>query len=38
MLLKSLLDNGIAPNRNVYAELGSTWRFAMRDRPWPRTS
>ena len=31
MLLKSLLDNGIAPNSNVYAELGSTWRFAMRD-------
>src|SRR6185437_6100097 len=30
-LIKSLLDNGIAPNRNVYAELGSTWRFVMRD-------
>jgi uncharacterized protein len=30
-LIKSLLDNGIAPNSNVYAELGSTWRFVMRD-------
>jgi len=30
-LVKSLLDNDIAPNSNVYAELGSTWRFAMRD-------
>jgi predicted TIM-barrel fold metal-dependent hydrolase len=30
-LIRSLLDNGIAPNSNVYAELGSTWRFAMRD-------
>jgi predicted TIM-barrel fold metal-dependent hydrolase len=30
-LIKSLLDNGIAPNTNVYAELGSTWRFVMRD-------
>jgi hypothetical protein len=30
-LVKSLLDNGIAPNSNVYAELGSTWRFVMRD-------
>lgn len=30
-LVKSLLDNGIAPNSNVYAELGSTWRFLMRD-------
>jgi predicted TIM-barrel fold metal-dependent hydrolase len=26
VLVKSLLDNGIAPNSNVYAELGSTWR------------
>ena len=30
-LVKSLLDNDIAPNSNVYAELGSTWRFVMRD-------
>ena len=30
-LIKSLLDNGISPNANVYAELGSTWRFVMRD-------
>ncbi len=30
-LIKSLIDNGIAPNSNVYAELGSTWRFLMRD-------
>jgi hypothetical protein len=29
-LVASLRTNGIAPNRNVYAELGSTWRFAMR--------
>jgi predicted TIM-barrel fold metal-dependent hydrolase len=30
-LIKSLLDNGIGANANVYAELGSTWRFLMRD-------
>jgi predicted TIM-barrel fold metal-dependent hydrolase len=30
-LVTSLRDNGIAPNANVYAELGSTWRFLMRD-------
>lgn len=30
-LVKSLLDNDVAPNSNVYAELGSTWRFVMRD-------
>lgn len=30
-LVKSLVDNDIAPNGNVYAELGSTWRFLMRD-------
>ncbi|NQV79344.1 MAG: amidohydrolase family protein [Alphaproteobacteria bacterium] len=30
-LVKSLHDNGIAPNSNVYAELGSTWRILMRD-------
>lgn len=30
-LIKSLQDNGIGPGGNVYAELGSTWRFLMRD-------
>jgi predicted TIM-barrel fold metal-dependent hydrolase len=30
-LVKSLLDNGIEPNSNVYAELGSTWRYLMRE-------
>jgi predicted TIM-barrel fold metal-dependent hydrolase len=31
-LVKSILDNGVARNSNVYAELGSTWRFlSMRD-------
>jgi predicted TIM-barrel fold metal-dependent hydrolase len=30
-LVKSLIDNEIPPNSNVYAELGSTWRFLMRD-------
>ena len=30
-LVKSLIDNEVAPNSNVYAELGSTWRFVMRD-------
>jgi predicted TIM-barrel fold metal-dependent hydrolase len=30
-LIRSLIENGIAPNSNVYAELGSTWRFLMRD-------
>ncbi|WP_088330573.1 amidohydrolase family protein [Lacimicrobium sp. SS2-24] len=29
-LVQSLIDNDIAPNTNVYAELGSTWRFVMR--------
>ena len=28
-LIKSLADNSIAPNANVYAELGSTWRNVM---------
>src|SRR5207247_2712055 len=27
----SLLENNIKPNANGYAELGSTWRFLMRD-------
>ena len=30
-LIRSLIENGVAPNSNVYAELGSTWRFLMRD-------
>jgi predicted TIM-barrel fold metal-dependent hydrolase len=30
-LIRSLKDNGIKPNSNVYAELGSTWRFLMRE-------
>jgi predicted TIM-barrel fold metal-dependent hydrolase len=30
-LIKSLHDNEVAPNSNVYAELGSTWRMLMRD-------
>jgi uncharacterized protein len=30
-LIRSLRDNGIGPGSNVYAELGSTWRFVMRD-------
>jgi hypothetical protein len=30
-LVRSLIENDVAPNSNVYAELGSTWRFVMRD-------
>ncbi len=30
-LLRSLIENGVKPNENVYAELGSTWRYLMRD-------
>jgi len=30
-LVRSLVEHNIAPNSNVYAELGSTWRFLMRD-------
>lgn len=30
-LVRTVLDNGIAPNTNVYAELGGTWWFLMRD-------
>jgi predicted TIM-barrel fold metal-dependent hydrolase len=30
-LVTSLQQNGVAPGSNVYAELGSTWRFLMRD-------
>jgi len=29
-LIKSLEDNGIKPNSNVYAEIGSTWWVLMR--------
>ncbi len=30
-LIKSLLDAGVEPNSNVYAELGGTWWLVMRD-------
>ena len=30
-LVTSLIKNGVAPGSNVYPELGSTWRFLMRD-------
>jgi uncharacterized protein len=30
-LVTSLAQNGVKPGANVYAELGSTWRFLMRD-------
>ena len=30
-LVKSLRDAGVRPGRNVYAELGSTWRTVMSD-------
>jgi hypothetical protein len=30
-LIASLIKNEVRPNSNVYAELGSTWRFLMRD-------
>ena len=30
-LIRSLIENGVKPNANVYAELGSTWRYLMRD-------
>jgi predicted TIM-barrel fold metal-dependent hydrolase len=30
-LIRSLIENQVKPNSNVYAELGSTWRFLMRD-------
>jgi uncharacterized protein len=30
-LIRSLIDNDVKPGSNVYAELGSTWRFLMRD-------
>ena len=30
-LIRSLVENGVKPGSNVYAELGSTWRYLMRD-------
>ncbi len=30
-LVTAVRENGIPPDGNVYAELGSTWRFLMRD-------
>jgi predicted TIM-barrel fold metal-dependent hydrolase len=30
-LVRSLETSGVPPGSNVYAELGSTWRFLMRD-------
>ncbi len=30
-LVTSLASNGVKPGSNVYAELGSTWRYLMRD-------
>jgi len=30
-LVKALEDNGVGPNQNVYAELGTTWRNVMSD-------
>jgi hypothetical protein len=30
-LIRSVEESGVAKNANVYAELGSTWRFALRD-------
>ncbi len=30
-LIRSLHESGLGPGSNVYAELGSTWRFLMRD-------
>jgi hypothetical protein len=30
-LIRSLVENEVKPNSNVYAELGSTWRYLMRD-------
>ena len=30
-LIRSLVESGVKPVSNVYAELGSTWRFLMRD-------
>ncbi len=32
-LISSVLEAGVAPNSNVYAELGSTWRFLSMRNP-----
>jgi len=31
ILIKSMRDNGLQANGNVYAELGTTWRYMMQD-------
>ena len=33
-LIRSVVENGVPPNSNVFAELGSTWRFVMRNPDW----
>lgn len=33
-LVDSLRANNVAPNANVYAELGTTWRIVMRNPEW----
>jgi uncharacterized protein len=33
-LVNALQANNIAPNSNVYAELGTTWRIVMRNPEW----
>lgn len=30
-LVQSLIDHDVKPNTNVYAELGTTWRYLMKD-------
>jgi len=30
-LVKTLKEHGVAPGSNVYADLGTTWRYLMRD-------
>ncbi|MBC7803967.1 MAG: amidohydrolase family protein [Candidatus Parcubacteria bacterium] len=30
-LIRSMIDSGLKPGSNVYPEMGSTWRFLMRD-------
>ena len=31
LLIRSVIENDVPRNTNVYAELGSTWRYVMRD-------
>jgi uncharacterized protein len=31
ILIRSLADNGVGPNQNVYADLGSTWAMVSND-------